>query len=284
MIILRWVPKFLRFWEKAKQEDIKFHNAEEVRRLVFAMIPGGPIVDGISGYAARLHQSRAIDFADKLKEIMEEHYGGKISATSFKDEDFIEVMESVFSKVTKVKSEFKRDRFRNLLARQLNEPDDSQKTLKIVQLLNDLTDVQIILLDLIKGDHPYERSYNFRSELERFNQMMGEEPYRHTGRIELKIGSSSITVVDKEIDFYVNDLVVKGLILKNEKIKEDRGNRVPALRSTANNSALSNGIMPKLEAKYIISYIGLILLEKIQDFDEKTDASRLPEPVNNANL
>ncbi|MGV3611812.1 MAG: hypothetical protein ACO1N0_12730 [Fluviicola sp.] len=275
MIILKWVPRFFKFWEKTREKDIRYHNAEEFRQLVFAMLPvAGPILNTASGYLERLHQSRAIDFVSQFKTILEKYYKkGKIVADDFKNEDFLEIMEAVYSNVIKTKSEHKRERFRNLLARQLVMPDEAQKGLKLVQLLNDLSDVQIILLDIIKVAYPYERGFNFRSQLEIYNESMGEEPYLYHDKIDLKIGNSKITVMDKEIEFYVNDLVVKGLINKIESIKEDRVN-FPALTSTVTNRPLKNPAKPKLESKYTISYIGMVLLDRIQDFDDNPGATQ----------
>ena len=136
--------------EKSKAQDIVLQTIEEGNKLALSFMPGGAIIDSFLGYRSRLKQRRIIDFSESLKKVLEQFSGRELHGSDFEREDFVDIMESVYSAVQTTKSKIKLERLRNILARQIvYQSNENEMTIKFIQFVEQLTDTQLLILHCI---------------------------------------------------------------------------------------------------------------------------------------
>jgi hypothetical protein len=117
--------------DKNKAGETALYTAEVLQKMVLGFMPGGHLIDGFLNYRSGLKQKRVIDFFDSFKKELEEHTGRELSNDDFNNESFVDVMDSIASKAQTTKSQYKLERFRNILVKQVTEtPPETELILK----------------------------------------------------------------------------------------------------------------------------------------------------------
>jgi|GEM_PF-5352022 len=200
--------------KKEKVGEVVLHTIEELQKIALSFIPAGPLFDGILGYYARLKQRRIIDFSGKLKEVFEENLDRKLAASDFENEDFIDVMEAVYSKVQTTQSIYKLERFRNILVKQIIEPQpEASLVFKYIKLLDNLNDVQIHILD----DFRYWQGQRIINIIIAYEGDIGVN-YADDYVIKRVSDKVGFDVSIAEVEYFTNELVSLGLIRNDSKV------------------------------------------------------------------
>lgn len=196
-----------------KNSKIKEHidqSLQIARNTILSFIPGNDLITGFLDYRANLKQKRLIDFSESVKKALEDISGRKLNSSNFEAEDFVDVVEAIFLRVQNTRSEYKLQRFRNILVNRIIEPQlEEPMWMKFIQLLDELDDIQIYIL----CDFKYwkERGEKITSPLRAYQ-----------GDVGLKLGDSEvistllkkteIQITRSELEYYLNQLISKGLI------------------------------------------------------------------------
>lgn len=195
--------------DKTKAGEIAAHTFDELQRLVLSFIPGGPVLDSFLGYWSRLKQKRVIDFSEGLKNILEQYAGRELTTLDFENEDFIDIMESVYLEVVRTQSAYKLERFRNILAKQIIAPIEIDESLKYIQILRDIQDADLVILLEMKNT-------KMNSELSVIRILTGTDYGLDDDDfpIELQAGNRKFEITAGDVEFYINRLVSLGLLNK----------------------------------------------------------------------
>lgn len=134
-----------------KNGDVIYHTADEFFKAVLSFIPLGIIADSFLNFQGNLKRRRVIEFSESLKKVLESLGGRELHANDFNNEDFVDIMESVYKRVQNTKSDYKLERFKNILTQQIiQRPNDYELTLKYVSLVSTLADIQIVILNKMR--------------------------------------------------------------------------------------------------------------------------------------
>lgn len=195
--------------DKTKAGEVAAHTVDELQKVALSFIPGGALLDGFLGFRSRLKQKRIIDFSDSLRLVLQKHLGRELTASDFENEDFIDVMESVYNEVLITQSRYKLERFRNILAKQIIAPIEVDESLKYIQILKDLQDADLVILFEMR-DTTSNSVLSVIRVLTGMNIDYGDDSFP----IELKIGNRVQIVDSSDVEFYINRLASLGLMKK----------------------------------------------------------------------
>ncbi len=190
-----------------KNGDVIYHTADEFLKLALSFIPGGVVVDSFLNYQGNLKRRRVIEFSESLKKVLEEFAGRELHANDFNNADFVDVMEEVYKKVLTNNSEYKLERFRNILAKQIIQPIKCHETLKFIHILGELQDVDLVILQKMKDNDSMAYKSNFAQLLTGSEEILDDD---HP--IVIEAGGNDIEITVGDIEFYVNRLTSLGLL------------------------------------------------------------------------
>ncbi len=195
--------------DKNKTREVATHTVDELQKLALSFIPAGVILDSFLGYWSRLKQKRVIDFSERLRDILEQHAGRELTASDFENEDFIDIMESVYSEVVRTQSAYKLERFRNILAKQIIAPIEIDESIKYIQILRDIQDADLVILLEMKNT-------KMNSELSVIRILTGRdiEFGDDDFSIQLQAGNRKFEITAGDVEFYINRLISLGLLNK----------------------------------------------------------------------
>lgn len=214
-----------KFEKNPKLKDHFEVVSESVIKTVFSFIPAGPIFDSFWNYRANLKQKRVIDFSESVKNVLEEIGGNEFHSSNFETEDFVDIMEAVYMKVMNTQSLYKLERFRNILVNQIiDKPLDYQLTLKYVELVSSLSDIEMLILGFIKELYDYKGFYTMKDICNKLAEYEREEDeiVINNNEIHVRIANSEMKITPFDIEFYVGELINKGLIYRRELMVEIR--------------------------------------------------------------
>lgn len=197
---------------KDKAGEVAIFTSETLQKMVLGFMFGGHLIEGVLNFRSNLKQKRILDFAERFKHVLEENLGRELDAKDFENEDFIDVFEVVIDKVQKTRSEYKLERFRNILAKQIIDPSPNREVESYVKLLDELGDVEIIMLSLVEITHPRIVHRCFPQHLSKYNR---EVPILELGgqtKAFIRIGDEDAPVTDVQIDYLETGLLNKGLL------------------------------------------------------------------------
>lgn len=232
--------------DKTKIGEVATHTVDELQKVALSFIPGGAILDGFLGFRSRLKQKRIIDFSDGLRLVLQKHLGRELTASDFENEDFIDVMESVYNEVLITQSRYKLERFKSILAKQVIAPIEIDESLKFVHILKELQDADLAILSAMRHSKDYSE-VSVMKLLTGVDGLIGDEY-----PIELTVGQKPIKIVSGELEFYINKLTTIGL-LRNRTVNRPadvRGKKANILQY----QSISISKMGKKFLTYIESY------------------------------
>lgn len=241
-------------------EQVKTYYVDKLTGVV----PFGDELNLILNARSNIRKERVIRFFEKFRDEMQRVYGKPLDQDDITSEEFIDVMEAIMLKVQSTQSLYKVDRFRNMLVKQVVDPIDNQLTLKYIDMVGDLTDVQLIMLKAVSNKHSFRdhwelittiwKNYNPNSDIRTFNH---QEP-----DFNINFGETEISIIKKEIQFYLVDLIIKGLIV--DSTEEELS--IPNMRFTQwpTNSGKGVSVTRKKKEQYAITSIGKNLIAFIE--------------------
>ncbi|NGF75751.1 hypothetical protein G5B10_07660 [Fluviicola sp. SGL-29] len=206
-----------------KNGDIVYHTADEFLRMALSFIPygGGNVIDAFLNFQGNLKRRRVIEFSESLKNSLEKIADRELHANDFNSEDFVDIMESVYKQVQSTKSKYKLEKFKNILINQIiSKPEDYQLTLKYIELVAGLSDIEMIILNFInegriKSDTIY---YTMRDICNKLAENERSEHEINVSGIHISVRMSDVELQLSvyDIEFYVLELIKKGLIFRRE--------------------------------------------------------------------
>src|SRR5690554_2222725 len=128
--------------------------------LVGGLIPGYGVLTSIVNFYADIKRERVLQFLDEFSIAL-----GAITDKTQEEilaicttEDFIDILDAVIQKVHMTKSELKIERFKNLLLKQVVDPEPDYLMGKYVGLIHELNDIQVCMLKRINNQSLEKRS------------------------------------------------------------------------------------------------------------------------------
>lgn len=194
--------------EKREQNTLYFW--QEIQNYIIGRLPIGPELNLLFRTRQNIKTNRLMDFFESFRQRMEEIYDKPLDSNEICSEEFIDVMESIMIKVQSTKSAYKIERFRDILINQLTSPIDNQLALKYVGIIDDLTDIQMKILECS------DLHFNKRLSVTKLNELLhgnSDRPVeKDMNKIHLPIGGNEILTSQKEIGFYFDELCRTGLL------------------------------------------------------------------------
>lgn len=200
-----------------KRAEVAKHSFDSLQRIALGFMPGSHVIDEFLNFRGNLKQKRLLDFIDSLKSALENISEIEISGDNFTTEEFVDVFEAVIGKVLITKSVFKKEKFRNLLVNQIIDPiTDDLLLLKFVEYLDNLNEVQIIILQKMCLRSSFENVVfeELINSKDRYQSSLDD--YYKT--VHVQVADKALIIPRDDVQFYVNDLISKGLIIK--KVEE----------------------------------------------------------------
>ncbi|MES2557210.1 MAG: hypothetical protein V4604_13725 [Bacteroidota bacterium] len=195
--------------DKNKAGETALYTVDVLQKMVLGFMPGGHLIEGFLNFRSGLKQNRLISFFDSFKKVLDENVGRELKAEDFNNGDFIDVMDSIASKIQTTKSEYKLERFRNILLKQIIEASlETELILKFIQAVDELSTIQLLMLVAIdSGSRPTTlREVHVRLEEVGVNFLNASE---ESSEGEMSINSSDFI-------FYIRELINKGFVDENE--------------------------------------------------------------------
>jgi hypothetical protein len=212
----------------SKELSVEF-SIGKLRDLALNLIPAGDFVKSLIDFRIDLQKERTIHFMELLQKDFERFLstGGEIQENKIFNEHFIDCFETIWRKVIITKSEEKIRYYKNILFRQMLEPDEYNSFLKLLTYVDKLNDIQIFILSKVyRGTQESNALINsldqykyFKGRIRGFDSIETEIPeVQHTLdviRRHQEIIKRSVAQLngDKdEIIFYIFELLNFGFI------------------------------------------------------------------------
>jgi len=181
----------------------------QIQGYLLSKIPMGNELNLLFNARNNIRKDRLMRFFESFREELQRVYGKPLDSDEITSEEFIDVMEAIMIRVQNTKSTYKIERFRNILIQQAIHPIEEQRTLKYISIVDDLTDIQLRILEVAN------RYYTKRIQVSELNSLLhgdSNRPLERSNTIHIPIGGNEIATTTKEIGFYFDELMRIGLI------------------------------------------------------------------------
>lgn len=232
-----------------KNGDVIYHTADEFFKAALSFIPGGIIVDSFLNFQSNLKRKRVLDFSERFKIILDNFIGRELHANDFNNEDFVDILDSIYIQVQNTKSAYKLEQLQNILLNHIVHPNDTELTLKFIKVISDLNDIQILVLKKLKESNQVSISNIFRT----ITDPLILWPKEEHGIIDLNVGGFIHQYKKSELQFFSSQLVSLGLVIETFHTEIEQGQNGGVARSL-----------------FRISPTGRIFIEFIENYN-KTD-------------
>lgn len=188
--------------------------SNSISKIALDGVPGGGIIKAICDFGPELRMKRSLEFLDSFQKLLEEKLGRNFYAHEIQNEDFHDLFYIVISKVQTTKSLKKKERFRNILFKQVIKPIDGELAIKYTQIMDDLDDAQFCILSDFKE---WEGEAKITSIIRAY---LGDEGLKYDGNYIIEGLSNRIgkEVTIAETEYYMNRLVNLGLVNNAAKV------------------------------------------------------------------
>lgn len=131
------------------QKTYLANETESVVRAAFGAIPsvGTALNEAVFDGRARLKQARIVKFIGYLSSIVRKLELDKIDKQHLQSEEFVDFLEDVMIRATKIKAEEKREKLAAVLAGRMQNPESTPFDDRYLDLLVSLTEMQIRILN-----------------------------------------------------------------------------------------------------------------------------------------
>lgn len=121
-----------------------------LQRLALGFMPGGHVVDEFLNFRSNLKRDRILSFSNSLNEFLKDFKHDELGSENFTTEEFIDIFDSVISKVQITSSNIKLEYFRNIILSQITDSSANEiLSNKVIQTVDNLNDIQLILLMIV---------------------------------------------------------------------------------------------------------------------------------------
>lgn len=239
-----------------KREEIVDEGRKTFLQILGVFIPAADVAEGLWNFRSRLKERRMMEFLENIQTIYENELGKDLSTYNFETEDFVDVFDSILSKVLSNKSEKKLEYFSNILVNYMLEPSEDRVFLNYVEILERINDVQLlILLHLPQIESGMGAGILFRSVIHKLTGLTESALHEaEKNGFVLNTGTGNSFINSFELELYLNDLASQGLILKEPELKSGHGARLS---------------YPRSKYRYIKSEAGLQFIEFIKLHKQK---------------
>lgn len=185
-----------------KNGDVLYYGIDEGFKYVLDKIPGGIFLKTLFYGKSELNNKRVLEFCTKFKEEIAKLLGRELHANDFNSENLLDVFDIAIQKVKHTSSEFKREKLKDIVVRQFLKPDlNNELVIKYIQLIDELSEMQILLM-VKSSESRYPMTIPVFIDSIKSKEDSIEEC--------LRLYNPS------DIEFYLNDLISKGLIIEWE--------------------------------------------------------------------
>lgn len=200
-----------------KREEVSGEVGKTLRKIIGGFLPGTHVAESLWSFQNNLYEKRLMGFVESLRSVFEDELGIDLENYNLETEDFIGVLSSTLRSVRETKSEYKVERYRNILVKQVIDPIDDLMVQKYIQLLDDVNEVQLVILDLLRNEHStWSDIENVKRILVKRSGMDIQE-FFDSDTLLINVSNREVEASRDEIDFYIDDLVSRGLITKTQK-------------------------------------------------------------------
>lgn len=250
--------------KKEQSGELSLTIAESFQKMALGFMPGGHVVDEFLNFRSNLKQRRILAFSESLSDFFRKIGYEKIDEGRFTSEQFVDVFETVMSKVHMTNSERKLEYYRNILVNQIVDTSANEILAdKIIQTVNELNELQLLILQIIwEVDNP--NIYNVHLEFRMKNAYI-----RLNEKDELPGGVLMEQVLESSIFLYfLEELVSKGLIIEIERDCELSA-PLRELKVAYHDYILSKCKFTNSHIQYGCSRYGSLLCQFIKGYDGK---------------
>ena len=191
------------------RETYLANETESVVRAALGAIPsvGTALNEAVFDGRARLKLARLVKFIGYLAAIVGTHESAKIDREYIQSEEFIDFLEEVLVRATKIKAEEKRKKLAGVLAGRIQDGEGTPFDDRFLDLLISLTEMQIRILDEhLRAAKNREESITDISD--------ASSDHRRPGHYEIS---------DSNYRFLVQDLLAKSLLYTHAAGRGDLG-------------------------------------------------------------
>ncbi|MDF3027036.1 MAG: hypothetical protein K0S23_1343 [Fluviicola sp.] len=211
-------------FEKNKEwKDSLLQASGLAQKYILQNIPiYGPIIHDILNFQSDVKTKRALSFLDDLITKIRSEFGEDFNFDNLKNESFSDLLDQVLKKVENTKSEFKKDRYRDILLLKIKIDTDHLLFMKFVDLLDKVNEIQIILIQELAQNEQFELGIGLHKSytiLESYVNLHSTKPSFPGDSL------NEYATKDKngEIEFYMLELASLGLIKEISRKTAPRG-------------------------------------------------------------
>lgn len=246
----------------ASKEEIGNQLSESISSIIVStFFPGvSNILNPLQAFSKEIKVNRLLELAQNLEKSYLDLTGVELNINEFTTENIFDFFELVVFRVCSTKSIYKRQDFSKILLNQLTDPIDDQLINMFADILNSINELQLIILKELSVS-AFSTKVSFDLILGLFNRTELPKNF-DSNNIEVLYNNNRVFTNYSEIEFYVNDLISKGLI---EKTVEQEGEIPKIPSSNSNNYSDKIKVKVKTEEKFKISKIGIEFLKIITE-------------------
>ncbi|MFT5823465.1 MAG: hypothetical protein ACI8ZM_004726 [Crocinitomix sp.] len=221
---------------------------DSLRKMVMGFIPGSHVAEEFIQFGENLRTARVLDFIDRLKKALEELTEEDLNSENFNSEVLHDIFYTILNKVRLTSSEYKLEKFKNILTNQILEPvHEDFLILKYTEILESLNDIQILILLYMRKNKSFKdsvhlmRSIDDREFIKRSLDNSKEECH-------VKLDKQLFSIPRSDFELYVDDLIGKGLLRNSvdmetkSKFKSNDFNKVDETSITKSISISNSGL------------------------------------------
>ena len=199
------------FEKNSKEKEIVEHFSEMVKKHSLQFLPGLSLLDDLINFKTDLNKKRVSSFMENFYERIRSEFGADFNFKNLETEGFSDLFQLVLQKVENTKSEFKKERYRDILLLKVKINSDHLLFMKFVELLDKVNEVQIILIkEMAENDR-----FALGVGLHKGYTIMEAYLSRYTNEVNVtgkSLNSYATKDNNGEIEFYLLELVSLGLI------------------------------------------------------------------------
>ena len=186
-----------------RRNEVAEQVQHSLAQVFLGFMPAGHVVNEFLNFRSNLKQKRVLKFSESVQNALSELSGKEIDDATFTTEEFVDIFESIIQKVQNSNSEYKLQRFRNILVKQILEPADLFSTLRYIQLLDEMNDLHVIILlkmEPVPGIPLVYDIVHFLTDESSFD-------VNDDSNVNITVGEVSFSTTKLDIEFCSNQLV-----------------------------------------------------------------------------
>lgn len=186
---------------------------KEIQTYLIGKLPIGDELNILFNARSNIRKERLLRFFESFRNELQKFHGKPLSADEITSEEFLDILEAIMLKIQSTQSLYKVERFRNILLKQAVLPVENQLALKYVQVVDELTDVQMLMLDVISVARFSVKNYSDIVAMiwMKYNPNVDSSEFKYED-FYIEHYGLSLLISFKEVCFYLADLISKGLI------------------------------------------------------------------------